>query len=140
MTTSRGMERLVATRAAGRCEYCRMHQALQGATFHVEHVIPRSRGGPSTLENLAWACPRCNLQKTNRVEVLDPATGTQTRLYNPRVDVWQDNFRWDGFRLLGLSDIGRATIETLDLNHPRRMQIRQFEELLDFFPPDDIRD
>jgi signal recognition particle GTPase len=26
-----------------------MHQALQGGTFHVEHITPRVRGGASTL-------------------------------------------------------------------------------------------
>ncbi len=137
MTTSREIERVVAARAVGRCEYCRMDQSLQGATFHVEHVIPRSRGGSSTLDNLAWACPRCNLQKTNRVEVVDPATGRQTRLFNPRTDVWQEHFRWDNFQLLGLSEIGRATIAALDLNHPRRIRIRQVEELLGFFQPEE---
>jgi hypothetical protein len=50
--------RLVEERAGGRCEYCGMHQALQGATFHVEHTTPRSRGGKSDLANLAWCCPR----------------------------------------------------------------------------------
>ena len=45
----------VKERAGDRCEYCRMHQALQGGTFHVEHIIPSARGGPSTLENLAWS-------------------------------------------------------------------------------------
>ena len=35
MTTRREIERRVAMRAVGRCEYCRMHQSLQGATFHV---------------------------------------------------------------------------------------------------------
>jgi hypothetical protein len=34
---------LVETGANQKCEYCRMDQALQGATFHVEHVIPKSR-------------------------------------------------------------------------------------------------
>ena len=137
MTPSRETERQVAARAAGRCEYCRMHQSLQGATFHVEHVIPRSRGGRSTLANLAWACPRCNLQETNRTEFLDPATGTTTRLFDPRADVWEEHFRWNGFQLLGLSDIGRATIAALELNHTRRVRIRQVEELVGLFPPDD---
>ena len=55
----------VEQRAAGRCEYCRMHQSLQGATFHVEHIVPTVLGGSSTLSNLAWACPGCNLQKSD---------------------------------------------------------------------------
>jgi hypothetical protein len=137
MTVPRAIERHVAARAAGRCEYCRMHQSLQGATFHVEHVTPRSRGGPATLDNLAWACPRCNLQKTNRVEVPDPATGHQTRLFDPRADVWHEHFCWKGFRLVGLSEVGRATVAALELNHARRIRIRQVEKLLGFFPPDE---
>jgi hypothetical protein len=35
MTTRPEVARLVALRAGDRCEYCRMHQSLQGATFHV---------------------------------------------------------------------------------------------------------
>lgn len=44
--------RQVKARAEGHCEYCRMHQGLQGATFHVEHIRPGSRGGTSNLDNL----------------------------------------------------------------------------------------
>src|ERR1043166_3917240 len=46
----------VRDRAANRCQYCLMHQSLQGATFHVEHIIPKSKGGSSDLPNLALAC------------------------------------------------------------------------------------
>lgn len=31
---------VVRERAAGRCQYCLMHQSLQGATFHIEHITP----------------------------------------------------------------------------------------------------
>jgi len=86
MTSRRDLARHVEHRAAGRCEYCRMHQSLQGATFHVEHVIPQSRGGQTQPDNLAWACPSCNLHKANRVETLDPETGNQVPLFNPRID------------------------------------------------------
>jgi hypothetical protein len=114
-----------------------MHQPLQGATFHVEHVVPRSRGGHSQLDNLAWACPSCNLRKANRIEVIDPDTGLQVLLFHPRVDDWQVHFRWDGYRVVGQASIGRATVVALALNHPRRLQIRQAEELFDLFPPTD---
>jgi HNH endonuclease len=135
MTSRRDLEQQVEARAAGRCEYCRMHQSLQGATFHVEHVVPRSRGGHSQLDNLAWACPSCNLHKANRIEVIDPDTGRQVPLFHPRVDDWQAHFRWDGYRVVGQTPIGRATVAALALNHPRRLQIRQAEELFELFPP-----
>jgi HNH endonuclease len=128
----------VDSRATGRCEYCRMHQALQGATFHVEHIIPQSRGGHTQLDNLAWACPSCNLHKSNRVENIDPETTELVPLFNPRIDNWNAHFRWDGYRVVGQTPIGRATVTVLDLNHPRRIQIRTAEAVFALFPPVDI--
>ena len=127
--------RSVEARASGRCEYCLMHQVLKGATFHVEHVVPRSRGGSSELDNLAWCCPGCNLHKSDRTEA--PASGSDERvpLFNPRQDSWQMHFQWEGHHVMGRTPIGQATISLLDLNHPRRILIRQAEELFGFFPP-----
>ena len=138
MMSQRNLARRVEARAAGRCEYCRMHQSLQGATFHVEHVIPRSRGGSSQLDNLAWACPRCNLRKASRTAVADPMTGHSVPLFHPRSDVWDNHFRWDGYHVVGLTPIGRATVTALDLNHPRRIQIRQAEQVFELYPPKQV--
>jgi len=33
---------------------------------HVDHVIPRSRGGSDDIDNLVPACARCNLSKGAR--------------------------------------------------------------------------
>jgi hypothetical protein len=115
-----------------------MHQSLQGTTFHVEHVIPRSRSGLSELDNLAWACPRCNLHEANRTDVIDPDTGDQVLLSNPRIDDWDGHFRWDDYRIVGQTTIGRVTAAALELNHPRRVQIRQAEKLFDLFPPNEV--
>lgn len=46
---------IFTTRTVGHCEYCQMHQSLQGATLHIEHVIPRVLGGSSDASNLALA-------------------------------------------------------------------------------------
>jgi hypothetical protein len=115
-----------------------MHQSLQGATFHVEHVIPRSRGGHSQLGNLAWAWPSCNLHKANRIDVIDPDTSNQVPQLNPRSDAWHEHFRWDDYRIIGQTPIGRATVAALELNHPRRIQIRHAEKLFDLSPPDEV--
>lgn len=117
----------VEERAAQRCEYCRMHQSLQGATFHVEHVVPTTLGGPTDLPNLAWACPGCNLKKSDRLEAVDPDSQLTVRLFNPRRDEWSEHFVWEEFRLVALTSIGRATIVAFDLNHTRRQRIRQAE-------------
>ncbi|MCA9189043.1 MAG: HNH endonuclease, partial [Planctomycetales bacterium] len=70
--------------AGGRCEYCRMHQSLQGATFHVEHIVPRCRGGCSEIDNLAWACPSCNLLKSDRVAVTPAGAEQPIPLFHRR--------------------------------------------------------
>jgi hypothetical protein len=127
--------RLVEARAAQRCEYCRMHQSLQGATFHVKHIIPTSGGGSDNPDNLAWACPGCNLKKSNRWTIPDPDTGQIVPVFNPRKDVWAEHFSWNGYALVGRTPVGRALIEAFDLNHPRRMRIRQAEEFFGLFPP-----
>ena len=125
----------VVARAGNRCEYCKMHQALQGATFHVEHVIPRAAGGSNRLDNLAWACPSCNLHKSDRTSCeLDSSTGP-ILLFNPRLNQWSDHFEWDDYIMIAKTDIGQATVVALDLNHERRIKIRQAEQLFELFPP-----
>jgi len=115
-----------------------MHQSLQGATFHVEHIVPQARGGHTQLQNLAWACPSCNLHKAHRIESVDPGTSNQVPLFHPRVDNWNTHFRWDGYHVVGNTPIGRATVAAVDLNHPRRLMIRQAEEGFALFPLPDV--
>ncbi|MEA5535443.1 HNH endonuclease [Crocosphaera sp. XPORK-15E] len=44
------------------CQYC----YYRGEQLTLDHVIPRSRGGGDTWENLVTACVRCNVKKGNR--------------------------------------------------------------------------
>lgn len=46
------------------CQYC---GARGDRMMTVDHVIPKSRGGESTWENLVCACMRCNNRKNNRM-------------------------------------------------------------------------
>lgn len=132
--------RFVEARAEHRCEYCRMHQSLQGATFHIEHIVPSSRGGSDAPDNLALACPSCNLHKSDRIEVADPDSNVTVPLFNPRKDRWVDHFRCDSYRILGTTRIGRATVFALHLNQSRRLLIRQAEEAFGLFPPSETND
>lgn len=47
------------------CQYCGM--ALPSAELTLDHVVPRSRGGTSTWENLVACCHACNRAKGNRL-------------------------------------------------------------------------
>ena len=130
MTTISGeLRQRVAERAAGRCEYCHLPQACQVATFPVGHILPRCLGGKTELSNLASACPRCNATKWTHIVGRDPATGDKVELFDPRRHVWNDHFAWaptEPERLESETAIGRATIVLLELNAPRRLEIRRW--------------
>lgn len=126
----------VIERAGNRCEYCKLSQAGQEATFHIDHVIPRARGGRTELDNLALACVSCSLHKGARQQVPDPQTGKLVRLFNPRQDRWEEHFRWTQVVVLvGLTEIGRATVEALELNRSLVLAIRRAEIDFDRHPP-----
>jgi 5-methylcytosine-specific restriction endonuclease McrA len=48
----------------GRCFYC--HKKV-GNNFEVDHIIPISKNGKNTIENLAIACRSCNRRKHNKL-------------------------------------------------------------------------
>lgn len=53
--------RAVFLRDAHRCQYC-------GATAeNIDHVVPRSRGGTHTWDNVVAACRPCNARKEDRL-------------------------------------------------------------------------
>ena len=126
----------VAARAGYRCEYCRTPNAITAQAFHVDHIIPVSRGGPALLGNLCFACPHCNLHKGDRIEALDPRTQQRSPLFNPRAQNWDDHFRWSvNFqRLLGRTATGRATVAALDLNTRALMRARMMWAVLGMIP------
>ena len=48
----------------GLCAYC--STPLHGK-YHVDHIVPLSRGGTDYAENLTLTCPRCNLSKGDKL-------------------------------------------------------------------------
>jgi 5-methylcytosine-specific restriction endonuclease McrA len=60
------------------CQYC--GTVLPSSELTLDHVIPRSRHGASTWENLVACCHVCNRQKGNRL----PAEAGMRLLREPR--------------------------------------------------------
>jgi len=48
-----------------KCQYCRKKFKTQELTF--DHIIPRSRGGRTSWENIVTACQRCNITKGHKL-------------------------------------------------------------------------
>jgi HNH endonuclease len=115
----------VRARAAYQCEYCRLPQEFSDLRFHIEHVIPRQHGGGDDADNLALACPDCNLRKGPNLTGIDPASGDVVRLFHPRRDVWSEHFSYKGADILGLTAVGRTTVPLLEMNAPERRRVRE---------------
>ncbi len=87
------------------CQYCGAHQEL---TF--DHLIPRSKGGITSWENVVSACSPCNLRKGSLLPAqagmwpaqmpLRPTVQqlhSNGRLFPPNYlhESWQDYLYWD---------------------------------------------
>ena len=103
--------------------------------FHMDHVIPRVAGGPTTADNLALACVSCSLRKWAHQTALDPDSAEEVPLFNPRTQIWAEHFRWEGERVLPLTPTGRATVVALALNRSVILAIRQEEAIRGQHPP-----
>jgi hypothetical protein len=127
---------LVRSRADGRCEYCQLgERQVTLFPFHLEHIVARKHGGLDDEENLCGSCHHCNLAKSSNLSGRDPDTGKVVRLFNPRSQHWRRHFRWDGARLQGRTQCGRATIAVLNINAPHRIEIRANLIAAGAFPP-----
>ena len=115
-----------ALRANFLCEYCKTPRRYSPSPFDDEHIMPRSLGGASDLDNLALACNGCNGHKANKITGEDPVSSSQAPLFHPRKDIWNEHFAWEpsGLRIVGISPTGRATVDTLHLNRPDLLNLR----------------
>jgi 5-methylcytosine-specific restriction endonuclease McrA len=78
------------------CQYC--GAVLGSSDLTLDHVVPRSRGGASTWENLVACCHVCNRRKGNQL----PAEAGMKLLREPRAFSLHTNRHL--MRLMGHSD------------------------------------
>ena len=105
------LRQTVRERAHHRCEYCCLPQDAEPFfANHVEHIVARQHGGSDDNENLALACYHCNAHKGPNLSGLDPESGALVRLFNPRLDKWEEHFERNGVLIVGRTAVGRATV------------------------------
>jgi 5-methylcytosine-specific restriction endonuclease McrA len=56
--------RNVFARDGHRCQYC--GKSFATSELSLDHVVPRSKGGPTSWENMVAACLKCNVRKGGR--------------------------------------------------------------------------
>ena len=84
--TTKGQRGRILDRDGRKCQECGSTERLQ-----IDHIVPKSRGGLSTDDNLQVLCIRCNASKGNRIASSDViqhqsdvgSTSDQTRYENP---------------------------------------------------------
>src|SRR5437764_15363788 len=112
-----------------RCEYCLLHEDDAAFRHEVDHIVSRQHGGETIAENLAYACMVCNRYKGSNIASVSPA-GDLVRLFNPRVDRWNDHFRLNGAVIEPLDLVGEVTARVLRLNNAERVVRRTVLQLL----------
>jgi 5-methylcytosine-specific restriction endonuclease McrA len=100
--------RNVLARDGHQCQYCGRHFPVH--QLSLDHVLPRSQGGPTTWENIVCACLACNVKKGGRtpheakmVLVRKPAKPKRNpmltlKLENPKYESWRtwlDGVHWE---------------------------------------------
>jgi len=117
----------VSERALGCCEYCKSPIRFATDSMSVEHILPVSKGGTDSLDNLALSCQGCNNHKFTKTSGIDRETGQQVPLFNPRTQQWTEHFRWsaDYTQVIGLTASGRVTVEELNLNRDGLVNLRR---------------
>lgn len=131
--------RLVIERAKGCCEYCVSQMKFATQSFSVEHILPRTKGGSSELENLALSCQGCNNHKFTKIKGIDPVTEQTVPLFHPREQRWREHFAWneDYTLMIGLTPTGRATVNELYLNRLGLINLRRVLFASGEHPPSD---
>ncbi|MBD2365424.1 HNH endonuclease [Anabaena minutissima FACHB-250] len=119
------LRKLVVSRASGRCEYCLIHQDFSIYSHEVDHIIAVKHGGETVGDNLALSCLTCNRHKGSDFATIDSTTGEIVPLYNPRRQIWDEHFYFEGARIEGKSQIGQATTRLLQFNLANRLLQRQ---------------
>jgi len=98
--TLRFNRRSLFARDGHRCQYCGSTPPSQ--QLSLDHVVPRSRGGATSWENVVCCCVKCNTRKGGRTPtearmnlLRDPRRPTQSpllshKLDNPKYATWRD--------------------------------------------------
>lgn len=127
----------VIGRARAFCEYCYAEMRII-LFMHIDHIRPEVDNGKIVEENLTLTCPCCNSAKHIYQTGIDPDTGKEQPLFNPRLQEWHHHFQWEeNYTVIaGLTPTGRATVHRLDMNRPGMVKARHEWRKAGWQPPD----
>ena len=68
----------------------------------------------------------------------DPVSARDVPLFHPQRDVWAEHFAWTegATEIVGLTDVGRATVAALRMNRSQLVRVRHMWAIMGEHPPD----
>lgn len=112
------------------CGYCGVTETDAGSAMTIDHFMPRVAGGNDELDNLVYACWKCNQFKHD----FWPSSADlkrQHRLLHPLLDDSAPHFHSNEQTglLEALTETGRFHIAVLRLNRPQLIKYRLGQQL-----------
>jgi hypothetical protein len=115
----------IAIRANFSCEYSLIPEKFLATTFHIDHIISLKHGGLTISDNLAYSCAHCNQNKGSDIATISIEGKLHfIRFYNPRLDYWTENFKFENGYILGITQVGESTVKIFDMNQIERVILR----------------
>lgn len=133
----KNLRRQVRKRFNNICAYCQTAELLSASIFEIDHIIPITADGPTSLDNLCLACSTCNRCKGVHQQAIDPQTNQVVPLFHPITQRWSEHFSWSESKtnIVGRTPTGRATIELLKMNRPQLIFLQEIWLSVDKHPP-----
>jgi len=81
MRVTKKIKEQLLKQANGKCEYCGVE--IDERIAMIDHNIPLSQGGSSDIDNLAIACPKCNILKADKIldSISNPVVESAAKLW-----------------------------------------------------------
>jgi hypothetical protein len=114
------LRKQVSLRASYVCEYCLLPEIDSYYGFEIDHIISLKHGGRSMAPNLVYSCPDCNRNKGSDLASIDWNTNQIVRFFNPRIDLWNEHFRFVGGLIEPITVIGKVTATIFKFNEGER--------------------
>lgn len=114
----------------GQCVYCGIRDDRINKNLTLDHVVPESKGGENTVENLVLCCHYCNSKKGNRQNVLRPRFGR----FTGQLGTWQQEIHGGKMEKAYLL-MPEELRSTLSPNEQERWCMKKACEVLGIAPP-----
>ncbi|NUO02993.1 MAG: HNH endonuclease [Saprospiraceae bacterium] len=105
-----------------KCCYCECHIREESKYMEVEHFFAKRWHETQVLEwtNLLPACKRCNVRKSDHDCAIEP-------IIHPVQNDPRDHLKWRAYRFYDKTQLGKRTIDVVDLNDLERLVKKRFE-------------